>query len=154
MFFACVDIGGTFSDLVVYSDDTGLEIFKAPTTPGEFERGFMDAFQLAAERHGLTLEGFLAEVELIVHGTTVSTKALVEGKVAPVGLICNEGHPDVLTLREAPRKRAYTVHIDYPPPFVPRNRTCEVRGRIDALGNERTALSEPDVVEAVRYLKQ
>ncbi len=74
--------------------------------------------------------------------------------MAPVGLICNEGHPDVLTLREAPRKRAYTVHIDYPPPFVPRNRTCEVRGRIDALGNERTALSEPDVVEAVRYLKQ
>jgi N-methylhydantoinase A len=124
MFFACVDIGGTFTDLVVYSDATGLEIFKAPTTPGEFERGFMDAFGLAAERHGLALDAFLAEVELIVHGTTVSTNALVEGKVAPVGLLCNEGHPDVLTLREAPRKRAYTVFIDYPQPFVPRNRTC------------------------------
>src|SRR5690242_13990886 len=154
MFFACVDIGGTFTDLVVYSDDTGLEIFKAPTTPGEFERGFMDAFGLAAERHGLALEAFLAKVELIVHGTTVSTNALVEGKVAPVGLLCNEGHPDVLTLREAPRKRAYTVFIDYPQPFVPRNRTCEVRGRIDALGNEQTPLREADVVDAVRHLKQ
>jgi N-methylhydantoinase A len=154
MYFACVDIGGTFTDLVVYSDDTGLEIFKAPTTPGEFERGFMDAFALTAERHGLALDAFLAQVELIVHGTTVSTNALVEGKVAPVGLLCNEGHPDVLTLREAPRKRAYTVFIDYPQPFVPRNRTCEVRGRIDALGNERTPLSEADVVDAVRHLKR
>jgi len=154
MFFACVDIGGTFTDLVVYSDATGLEIFKAPTTPGEFERGFMDAFELAAERHGLALEAFLAKVELIVHGTTVSTNALVEGKVAPVGLLCNEGHPDVLTLREAPRKRAYTVFIDYPQPFVARNRTCEIRGRIDALGNEQTPLREADVVEAVRHLKQ
>jgi N-methylhydantoinase A/oxoprolinase/acetone carboxylase beta subunit len=63
MFFACVDIGGTFTDLVVYSDATGLEIFKAPTTPGEFERGFMDAFGLAAERHGLALDAFLAKAD-------------------------------------------------------------------------------------------
>jgi N-methylhydantoinase A len=154
MFFACVDIGGTFTDLVLYSEATGLEIFKAPTTPGEFERGFIDAFRVAAEHHGLALGDFLGQMELIVHGTTVSTNALVEGKVAPVGLICNAGHPDVLTLREAPRKRAYTVAIDYPQPYVPRNRTCEVRGRIDSQGNEREALSEQDVVDAVRYLKQ
>src|ERR1700676_373445 len=149
MFFACVDIGGTFTDLVLYSDDSGLEIFKSPTTPGEFERGFIDAFAIAAEHHGLALGDFLSRMELIVHGTTVSTNALVEGKVAPVGLICNAGHPDVLTLREAPRKRAYTVHIDYPPPYVPRNRTCEVRGRIDSLGQERAPLSEQDVIDAV-----
>jgi N-methylhydantoinase A len=154
MFVACVDIGGTFTDLVLHSEDSGLEIFKAPTTPGEFERGFIDAFRLAAEAHGRSLERFLAEVSLIVHGTTVSTNALVEGKVAPVGLICNAGHPDVLTLRESPRKRAFTTHINYPPPFVPRSRTCEVRGRIDALGGERQALVEQDVVDAVGHLKR
>ena len=81
MFFACVDIGGTFSDLVLYSDDAGLEIFKAPTTPGEFERGFVDCFGLAAKHHGMSLGDFLAEVELIVHGTTVSTNALVESEI-------------------------------------------------------------------------
>src|SRR5215469_8314260 len=154
MFVACVDIGGTFTDLVLYSGDGGLEIFKSPTTPGEFERGFIDAFRLAGEARGLGLEGFLAQVELIVHGTTVSTNALVEGKVAPVGLICNAGHPDVLTLRESPRKRAFTTKIDFPPPYVPRSRTVEVRGRIDSQGSEREALSEDDVVAAVRYLQR
>jgi N-methylhydantoinase A len=154
MFVACIDIGGTFTDLVLHSPDTGLEIFKSPTTPGEFERGFLDVLRLAGESHGLSLAAFLGQVELIVHGTTVSTNALVEGKVAPVGLICNAGHPDILTLREAPRKRAFNVKIDYPPPFVPRNRTCEVRGRIDAMGNEATPLSEQDVVDAVAYLRR
>ncbi|HEY2111245.1 MAG TPA: hydantoinase/oxoprolinase N-terminal domain-containing protein, partial [Dongiaceae bacterium] len=154
MFVACVDIGGTFTDLVLHSEDGGLEIFKSPTTPGQFERGFIDAFGLAAEAHGLSLEGFLAKTDLIVHGTTVSTNALVEGKVAPVGLICNAGHPDVLTLRESPRKRAFTTHINYPPPYVPRSRTVEVHGRIDALGQELEALNEEDVVAAVQHLKR
>jgi N-methylhydantoinase A len=154
MFVACIDIGGTFTDLVLHGRGTGLEIFKSPTTPGEFERGFIDVLRLAGEAHGLPLADFLNQVELIVHGTTVSTNALVEGKVAPVGLICNAGHPDILTLREAPRKRAFLVKIDFPPPYVPRNRTCEVRGRIDAMGNEVEPLSESDVVEAAAHLKR
>ncbi len=154
MFASCIDIGGTFTDLVVYETGRGMNIFKSPTTPGEFEVGFMNALKLAAEHYALTLAEFLARNELIVHGTTVSTNALVEGKVAPVGLICNAGHPDVLTIREAPRKRAFTVHIDYPPPYVPRNRTREVRGRIEATGRELEPLSEQDVLDAIEHFKR
>ena len=154
MFVACIDIGGTFTDLMLYSPEGGLEIHKSPTTPGEFERGFLDVLKVAADAHRLGLKDFLGRTELIVHGTTVSTNALVEGKVAPVGLICNAGHPDVLTLREAPRKRAFNIKIDYPDPYVPRSRTCEVRGRIDALGNEVEPLAEADVHAAVDHLKR
>lgn len=154
MYTACIDIGGTFTDLVLYSRESDLEIFKSPTTPGEFEKGFINVLDVAAQAHKLSLGEFLAKTELIVHGTTVSTNALVEGKVAPAGLICNAGHPDVLTLRESPRKRAFETKIDFPPPYIPRNRTCEVRGRIDAMGNELEKLNEKDVVAAAKYLKK
>ena len=154
MFVACIDIGGTFTDLVLYSRESDLEIFKSPTTPGEFENGFINVLRVAADSHQLALGDFLAKTDLIVHGTTVSTNALVEGKVAPAGLICNAGHPDILTLRESPRKRAFNTKIDFPPPYIPRNRTCEVRGRIDAMGNEVETLNEQDVIAAAKYLKK
>ena len=154
MFYGCIDIGGTFSDLVVYSPDNDVQLFKAPTTPGEFEKGFMNVIAIAAHAHHLSTEEFLAQTELMVHGTTVSTNALVEGKVAPVGLICTAGHPDVLTLRESPPKRAFETKIDFPPPYVPRSRTCEVRGRIDAMGNELAKLSERDVKAAAQHLRK
>ncbi|MSP82476.1 MAG: hydantoinase/oxoprolinase family protein [Alphaproteobacteria bacterium] len=151
---ACIDIGGTFTDLVVHEHGKGLRIFKSPSTPGEFERGFIDVLALAAGHYGHPLRAFLGNLDRLVHGTTVSTNALVEGKVAAVGLICNQGHPDVLTLREAPRKRAFNWKLDFPEPFVPRNRTFEVQGRIDSLGNEVTPLSDKDVRDAVAYLKR
>ena len=89
-----------------------------------------------------------------MHGTTVATNALVEGRTGAVGLICTAGHPDVLTLREAPRKRAFDWRLDYPRPFVPRDRTCEVRGRIDARGNEIAPLCEDDVRAAVDHFRR
>ncbi len=79
---------------------------------------------------------------MIVHGTTVSTNALVTRRTAATGLIATRGHPDVLTLREAPRKKPWNWRLDYPEPFIPRNRTFEVGGRIDSLGKEVEPLSE------------
>lgn len=152
MFVACIDIGGTFTDLVLYREGADLEIHKSPTTPGMFERGFIDVLEVAARSHGMALTDFLSKMNMIVHGTTVSTNALVEGKVAPTGLICNAGHPDILTLRESPRKRAFNIKIDFPPPYIHRSRTCEVRGRIDSMGNEVEGLNDDDVRAAARHL--
>ena len=113
MYNICIDIGGTFTDCVVADGQGGLNIFKCQSTPEEFERGFMNVLELAAEHYGMSLRNFFAETDRIVHGTTVSTNALVEGKVASVGLVCNEGHADILTYREAPRKRAWEWQLDY-----------------------------------------
>ena len=162
-FRVCIDIGGTFTDCVVAQDARGeqgsdsdqrLRIFKTPSTPAAFEQGFMNALGLAAEGYGLELPDFMARVARIVHGTTVSTNALLEGKHASVGLICTHGFRDILTLREAPRKPPFQWRLTYPEPFVPRIRTRGVRGRIDAAGAEHTPLAEDDVLAAVEVFRK
>ena len=90
MYSGCIDIGGTFTDLVLHDRERGLEIFKSPTTPGEFEKGFINVLGVAADSRGLSLRDFLGRMDLLVHGTTVSTNALVEGKVAAVSDGCVE----------------------------------------------------------------
>ncbi|MDE0391574.1 MAG: hydantoinase/oxoprolinase family protein [Rhodospirillales bacterium] len=152
-FDVCIDIGGTFTDCVITEDRGEMRIFKSPTTPGQFARGVMDVLGLAAAHYGQEPRAFLANVDSIVHGTTVSTNALVEGRTARVGLICNEGHPDVLTLREAQPKRTFDWRLDYPDPFVPRHLTVEVAGRIDADGQEYAPLSEADVRAAIAHFR-
>lgn len=148
----CIDIGGTFTDCVVADPRQEVGLFKAPSTPEAFERGFLDVLGLAAEGLNLELEDFLRQVDLIVHGTTVSTNALVVGSYARTGFITNAGFPDILLLREGPRKRSFAWRLDYPDPFVPRNLTCEVRGRIDARGNEVEPLVRADVEAAAEHL--
>ena len=150
----CIDIGGTFTDCVVSDAAGDVRIFKARSTPGAFERGFLDVLALAAGHYGLDLNGFLGQVERIVHGTTVSTNALVEGKVARAGFIANQGFPDILTLREGPRKRAFEWRLDFPAPFVPPGRTATVGGRIDAHGQEIEPLDEASVAAAIERLRR
>jgi len=149
----CIDIGGTFTDCVVEKGGEHF-IFKASTTPGEFEKGFIEVLALAARQFGLTLEQFLAEVGQVVHGSTVSTNALVERKVAPTGFLCNAGHVDTLTMREALRKPVFSWRLDFPDPYVPRARTIGIRGRIDAQGNEVEPLDEDGIRQAAEALRK
>ena len=150
----CIDIGGTFTDCVVADVSGGLRIFKAPSTPEAFERGFMDVLGATADFYGLDLKDFLGQVDSIVHGSTVSTNALVEGKTRPVGFITNEGFPDILTLREAPRKRSFEWRLHYPEPYVPRSRTRTLRGRIAADGSELIPLDEAGVHAAIAHFRE
>ena len=153
-FNVCIDIGGTFTDCVVAAPDGEAHIFKAPSTPDAFEQGFMAVLALAAEHYGLDLKTFLEQVDSIVHGTTVSTNALVVAKVGRAGFIANEGHPHVLLLREGPRKRSFDWSVDFPEPFVQTLLTREVGGRIDARGREIIPLAEDDVSTAVAHFKK
>lgn len=149
-----IDIGGTFTDCVVHGEGLVPLIVKSPSTPGDFSQGFLNVLGLAADRLGVSRAELLRDTSMIVHGTTVSTNALVTRNTASTGLIATKGHPDVLTLREAPRKRPWNWKLDYPEPFVPRNRTFEVGGRIDSLGNEVEPLSEDDVRSAAAMLRR
>ncbi|MCO5065718.1 MAG: hydantoinase/oxoprolinase family protein [Rhizobiaceae bacterium] len=154
MFQACIDIGGTFTDCLV-SDETGkISLFKAPTTPGEFHRGFIDVLHVAAEGYGLSPLEFMSRIDMIVHGSTVSTNALVERKLARTAVLLNEGHQDILVLREGPRKGAFEWEINYPEPYISRNLTRTVGGRIDARGNEIVPFRDQDVLDAIEVFKR
>ena len=152
-FSVCIDIGGTFTDCVVDDGIAAARVFKARSTPEAFERGFIDSLNVAAEAYGLSMSTFLTRIESVVHGTTVATNALVEGKVARVGFIATQGFPDILTLREGPRKRAFEWKLDFPAPMVPRNRTVTVGGRIDSAGNEIEPLNEAHVRAGIEHLR-
>jgi len=151
---ACIDIGGTFTDCLV-SDETGrIMLFKGPTTPGQFQKGFIDVLHVAACELGMTAAEFIGRIGMIVHGSTVSTNALVERKVARTAVLLNEGHEDILVLREGPRKGAFEWKLDYPEPYVSRNLTLPVRGRIDARGREIVPFRDADVVAAVDKFRE
>jgi N-methylhydantoinase A len=154
LYRVCVDIGGTFTDCLVSDDKGRIAIFKAPTTPGEFEKGFIDVLGVAAEGLGLAPRDFVAQIGLIVHGSTVSTNALVERKTARAGLIVNHGHADILTLREGPRKGAFEWRLDYPEPYIPRKLTRTVGGRIDVRGREIVPLCIDDVHAAAEHFRR
>ena len=78
------DIGGTFTDLSIACDGVLVGRFKSPSTPGRLSAGGMDCVQLAADALALGVEDLLSDTEVFVHGSTVATNAVLEGKVATV----------------------------------------------------------------------
>ncbi|MET3288928.1 UNVERIFIED_CONTAM: N-methylhydantoinase A [Brevibacillus sp. OAP136] len=150
----CTDIGGTFTDIVVVDEKGNVNIFKALTTPEDRVNGVIDGLTLAAEFYGKPIDEFMGSCEYFGHGTTTSTNALIEGKVAKVGLICTTGCRDVLLFREAGKDNPFQWYLDYPEPYVPRSLTIPVHERINAEGGIDIPLQESDVRNAVRKLKE
>ena len=117
-----VDVGGTFTDFV-WVEDGALRVLKLPTTPAQ-EEGFLAG-----------LGRLLAtEIERIVHGTTVATNAVLEGKWAVTALITTAGFRDVLEIGRQNRPSLYDLFCERPVPLVPREWRLEVPERLDARG--------------------
>ncbi|HVV59653.1 MAG TPA: hydantoinase/oxoprolinase family protein [Gaiellaceae bacterium] len=134
---AATDVGGTFTDLVLFSTDpeTGRQEIvtaKADTTPPDFERGVLDVIAKA----GLEVE----DVAFLAHGTTVVINALTERKGVKTGLITTEGFRDSLEIARGNRPDYFNLHYEKPPPFVPRYLRREVPGRLTHDGREREPL--------------
>ncbi len=108
-----VDVGGTFTDAVLLTPD-GVVTGKAPTTPDDQSEGVMAAVEQALERTGATA----ADVERFVHGMTVGTNALLEGKTARTALVATEGFADLEELGRQARPELYRLCVGHPPPVV------------------------------------
>ncbi len=139
-----VDVGGTFTDLIVMERESGrVSVAKVPTTQDNQAYGVLAAIAAAGAE--------LAEVVAIVHGTTTTTNALLERKIAKVGLITTKGFRDVLELGRRTRPQPYGMYGRFEP-LIPRERRLEVAERIDADGKVLQPLDEEGVVAAARRL--
>ncbi len=152
---AAIDVGGTFTDCLVMDDEGNLAAFKASTTPHDATQGLLDALEKAARTRGKTLQAFLPELDLIIHGTTLATNAVLTGRGAKVGMITTRGFRDVIEARRGYkniRTSMYDLFIPPYKPLVPRSRRVPVTERMLPDGTALVALDEPDARAAIERL--
>ena len=147
-FRAGVDIGGTFTDIVLLGDQGERYTKKVSSTVDDYARAITEGLsQLLAETGG-EARGI---VELL-HGTTVASNAILEHKGAKTGLVTTKGFRDVLEIRNLRMPRLYDMSWTKPPPLVPRRLRVEVDERVNAQGGIDRPLDAASVERAVRFL--
>ena len=155
-----LDIGGTFTDCVLVDDRGRVVSAKAPSTPGDFAEGLMNALGIAARKCGRPVSELLADTSLISHGTTVGTNAIVQKRGARIGLVTTRGHNDVIHIMRGSRgldgrEVRQVVHIPEsrkPTPIVPKRLIRGVSERVDCFGKVVVPLNEDQAAQAVREL--
>ena len=140
-----VDVGGTFTDLILMEPESGaVRLAKVPSTPANQAAGVLAALDGAPAS--------LADVAAIVHGTTVTTNALLERKLSRTGLITTQGFRDILELGRRTRPNAYGLTGSFTP-LIPRELRIEVPERMDAAGEVLVPLDEAAVWAAISALQ-
>lgn len=140
---AGIDVGGTFTDLLLIDRENAVRIAKTPTTLDNQAHGVVAA--LAATGYPIT------DIDLIVHGTTTTTNAVLERRLARTGMITTRGFRDVIELGRRTRPQPYGMTGTFVP-VIPRNLRLEVTERLEASGRVRNALDENEVRAAVAEL--
>ena len=136
-----IDVGGTFTDLVLHDAQTGqLRSLKTPTTPSAYADGVLNAIR----NTGMPAE----KIDHIVHGMTVATNTALEMNGARLGVITTRGFRDVLIVGRGNRTQLYDIKAVRPPPLVERARVLEVDERMTATGEVHLPLNEDHVVTA------
>jgi N-methylhydantoinase A len=141
-----IDIGGTFTDLVLIGSDGTIRTHKVLSTPNDFGEA------IVAGVRDLLDEGNSPQIVEVVHGTTICSNAILEGKGARTGLITTRGFRDALEIGRMRYPRLYDLTWSKPPPLVPRRRRREVIERLDSDGAVVEPLDEASVVEAATAL--
>ena len=145
-----VDVGGTFTDLVLHKVETNrLEFAKTPSTPANQSEGVTTGTLQLVNRLGISPEA----IAFFIHGTTVATNTLLERKGARTALIVTKGFRDVLQIGRQDRPDLYDWRIRRPEPIVPRRLRFEVTERVLHTGEVIEPVSDADVAEVVQSLK-
>jgi N-methylhydantoinase A len=147
-----VDVGGTFTDLLLFNETTGAcWRHKTPSTPHDSSEGILNGVTAICDAAGVAA----TEIDYLLHGTTVATNAVLEGKGARVGLITTEGYRHMMQIARSfvPGGLAAWIIWPKPQPLAALEDTVTVKGRMDAAGDEVRPLDEADVRSALMQLK-
>lgn len=143
-----LDIGGTFTDLVLLDNDGGVRVHKLPTTPDNPASAALRGIEEIMAAANLRID----QVGLLVHSTTLVTNALIANQGARIGLITTRGFRDILEMRNEHRYDVYDLFLEWPDPIVPRQRRLTVDERITRDGVVLTEPNETEVEEVVDQL--
>ena len=149
-----IDVGGTFTDFLLTSEKEHAEIYKVLSTPEDPSIGLMNGLAEMAQAKNLTLKEFIKKVTTIVHGTTVTTNAVLTRKGAKTGLLTTKGLRDALEMRRGIREEQYNNRYTNVKPLVPRYLRFPVKERLDYKGDVVTPLQESDVLDAAGLFKK
>ena len=138
---AGVDIGGTFTDLVLIEDGK-LRVHKLLSSPEQPERSMLAGLDAIAP-------GGIAALRQVAHGSTVATNAILERKGARIAFLTSAGFRDLLYIGRQDRPALYDIHPRIPPPLIPRARCYEVPERLDYRGNVLVPLDIPALDRAL-----
>lgn len=131
-----VDVGGTFTDLVLADAHGTSWVAKVPSVPADPSLGVLSAVERIAADLELSSDEVLTGCALFIHGSTIATNTMLEGKGARVGLITTEGFRDVIEIRRGLRDDQWNHRAPYAPVLVPRYLRLPLAERIDAAGSE------------------
>jgi N-methylhydantoinase A len=148
-----VDIGGTFTDFFLVSNDGEAVMHKTLSTPEDSSIGFITGIKELAEKLSIDEDKFIQSIETIVHGTTVATNTLLTLQGAKTALITTKGMRDALEMRRGIREEQYNNHYQNVTPLVPRYLRLTIDERIDADGNVGTPVNESELEDIIEKLK-
>ncbi len=151
-----IDVGGTFTDFFFTRDGHDPQIFKTLSTPEDPSIAVVNGLSdiAASMDPPIGVEELAGQIDTIVHGTTVTTNAILTRKGAKSGLLTTAGLRDALEMRRGIREEQYNNRYTNVEPLVPRYLRAGVRGRVDGRGNEIEPLNLDDVREAIASFKK
>lgn len=149
-----VDVGGTFTDFVLLDGQGNYQGHKTSTTPHDPSIGLIQGLTELADERNLRLEDFLSQIELIVHGTTVTTNAVLTGNGAKTALLTTSGFRDILQMRRGVRDRRFLYNNKFVPPrpLVPRDLRLPVRERVNKEGQVLQQVDRETLAQAIKVM--
>jgi N-methylhydantoinase A len=149
-----VDVGGTFTDLILVTPTGDVVLDKVPTTPVDQSEGVLDGIGRVAAQLGLETGELCRRLEVVVHGTTTADNTMIEMDGAPTGLLVTEGHRDEIELRRVHKEQIWDPSYPAPPPIARRRARIPIPERCAHDGAVLLPLDEDAVRRGVQRLRQ